>query len=227
MKLYNFNLSGFMRRDSTELEKKRREKIKQEDSAIGANDKLLYLVGPEGFVDVQFAPFRAYSIDEIKEDASAIYIASATKADKFTMVTERIRLLHKDFELAEEKRQSGDEFWRNIWTEDVYKERLGEYIREAEEKLQAYLNSMRKVETSEIVEILKEIKVEVKYTENYEACRIESEVKFIPDMYEIIVVANRDSKLFHKEFTNDSGEYQRVLKKLKEEEKYTESYTVV
>ena len=227
MRLYNFNLSGFMRRDSSELERKRREKIEQENNAIRTNSKLLYLIGPEGFVDVQFAPFRTYSIDEIKEEASVIYIASATKADKFTMVTERIRLLHKDFELAEEKRQNGDEFWQDLWTEDDYKKRLREDREEAEEKLQAYLNSMRKVEASEIVEILKGIKVKVEYTEYYEACRIESEVKFIPDLYEIIVVANQDSKLFRKEFINANGEYHRVLKKLEEEGRYSESYTVV
>ena len=160
MKLYNFNLTGFMRRDSSELERKRWEKIKREnrENIIGTNERLLYLTGPEGFVDVQFAPFRTYSIDEIKEEASVIYIASATKADKFTMVTERIRLLHKDFELAEEKRQNGDEFWQDLWTEDDYKKRLREDREEAEEKLQAYLNSMRKVEASEIVEQILSIK---------------------------------------------------------------------
>ena len=224
MILYNFDLSEYCRRDTRRLDECRRIKI--DNDIRHSRYRLLYLVGEESFVDVQFAPFREYSIEELESQAIAIYIASAKKADRVTLAMDRICRLQKDYEFAVKKQEEGDILWKN-WTSDIYKERLREYTEEANEKIEMYLSTMRQIEPHEVIEILKKVRVKVKYTEYYEACRIESEIEFIPDLYEVIVVLNEDNELFHRPFTSNNKKYHEVIRKLQQEGRYSETYTFV
>jgi len=223
--LYNFDLSEYSRRDTSQLDEWRREKI---NTDLGYDQyRLLFLVGEEGFVDVQFAPFREYSLEELESQAIAIYIASAKKADKVTLAMDRIRRFQRDYEFAVKKQEEGDILWKN-WTPEIYNERLREYTEDANEKLRTYLSTMvRVVEPQVIEEALNKVKVKVKYTEDYEACRIESEIEFIPDLYEIIVVLKEDNKLFHRPFIRNYEYYHRVIGRLQQEGRYSETYTVI
>ncbi|RKY46407.1 MAG: hypothetical protein DRP88_06470 [Candidatus Neomarinimicrobiota bacterium] len=92
MKLYNFYLSLFIRGDYRDLNERRKKYIIVDLESIEYNEvwmiksdftMFLYLVDELGFIDIGYDPlFREYEVDEIVDEALAIYIASATLANK-------------------------------------------------------------------------------------------------------------------------------------------------
>lgn len=218
-KFYNFDLSRYHRRNTEELEKQRKRKIGNELEKLDIdrwweieygddNVRFLYLTGEEGFADGGCSmPWRSYTVEELEKEAIAIYIASAKRADSYT------KLVTPDY---------------FFWKEPIEKEK--------KQAMQEYLETLRRVYPqgigiAEVIRIISEIRVKISITEYYEACTIESEVEFVPDLYEVIVVLDSKSELFQREFRNwkDEGEFSfsAAIKRMEIEGRYSEtSHTV-